>query len=173
MHSPLAGIARFGAAFNISQKRDNVKNMLRGPLCVLSAAMKKYVGLSNKLYSESFDRRKPKERAHRDIVGSVEVYSELLGEIVKREETVSAVESLLILADGCVRPYHYATAGHDFHINLHALAGILHLFIRLWYVFLRFFGRWEHLQAPHDPEQALRASRISAFLQPVPQFYHP
>lgn len=64
-------------------------------------------------------------------------------------------------------------AGNHFYIHLNALAGIGHLLIGLWGVRLFLFSRRKQFQPAHDPEQALRAARITPLFQAVPKFNHP
>ena len=55
------------------------------------------VGLSNKLDGE-FARRKPAKRSHREVVRAAVMDSELLGEVIEGEKSVTGVKALLILA---------------------------------------------------------------------------
>ena len=61
---------------------------------------------------------------------------------------------------------------HDLHIHLHALSGMGHLLVRLWFVcvFRLFGGKQAHFA--HDTEQALRTAGIAALPQAVPELDH-
>lgn len=54
------------------------------------------VGLSNKLDGE-FARRKPAKRSHREVVRAAVMDSELLGEVIEGEKSVTGVKALLVL----------------------------------------------------------------------------
>lgn len=55
-----------------------------------------FVGLSNKLDGE-FARRKPAKRSHREVVRAAVMDSELLGEVIEGEKSVTGVKALLVL----------------------------------------------------------------------------
>lgn len=63
-------------------------------------------------------------------------------------------------------------AGHHLHVHLNTLAGIVHLLIRLWFIWLFLTGRRKQTQFPHDPEQTLWPAGIATLPQSVPQFHH-
>ena len=65
-----------------------------------------------------------------------------------------------------------APAWYYFHIHLHPLARIGHLFIRLGFVCFFLLSRRKQPQFTHDPEQALRTADVTSLPQPVPQLYH-
>ena len=66
-----------------------------------------------------------------------------------------------------------AAAGYDLHIDLDALAGILHLLVRLRLVRFLLYGFFDEALSPHHPPQAFDCSGIPSFSHSCPQLHDP